>query len=303
VPPLQTVARFSLPALGAALLSWPSSAWAYCRQTTCERDDCAVDIGTGCVSEGDPLFYDVACLSYAIDKGSAEPLGVSDVEMNGIVMEAFRNWQSVDCPGGGHPSFEIESLGAVDAGGIFFCDEETLNVSVWTLDSNWSYESSSLGYTTSTFVVDSGEIFDADVELNMQRIQSLVPSGGSIWDALLSVATHEAGHFLGLAHSNDRNAVMAASYQNLRPRPLTQDDIAGICELYPPMDGTLECSAASYSQAGVDAQACDDAMSGGSGSDASCSLGRPGHAGSLGAWLVLSLVALGATRRVRYGEG
>jgi hypothetical protein len=48
---------------------------------------------------------------------------------------------------------------------------------------------------------------------------------------LLTVAAHEIGHTLGLAHSNDRSALMYASYSGPR-RSLSEDDIAGVQSLY-----------------------------------------------------------------------
>lgn len=48
---------------------------------------------------------------------------------------------------------------------------------------------------------------------------------------LESVALHEFGHTLGLAHSNDTNAVMYAYYGGRR-RDLRQDDIDGIKSIY-----------------------------------------------------------------------
>ncbi|WP_395745613.1 matrixin family metalloprotease [Prosthecobacter sp.] len=49
-----------------------------------------------------------------------------------------------------------------------------------------------------------------------------------------SVALHEIGHILGLAHSSDISAVMYPSVQpNAIRRDLAQDDIDGIRQLYP----------------------------------------------------------------------
>lgn len=300
-----SIARLCFLPVAGSVLFGAADASAFCRQTTCDGSGCSVD-ASGCLADGDPLFYSVPCLSFAIDAGSAEPLGVDDEEMSDIVMEAFQQWRSVDCPRGGHPEFEIQSLGAVESRGIFFCEEATLNVSVWTLEREWGYESSSLGYTTSTFVVDTGEVFDADVELNMLRIQGLVPTDGDVREALLSVATHEAGHFLGLAHSDDSSAVMAASYQNLRPRPLTDDDIEGICALYPPDDARLECSEPGVSEAGLDPEAC--AMVTGDSTDAGNGLLACSHAPATETptwllWLWLSLASTLAARRTRQAQG
>ena len=71
---------------------------------------------------------------------------------------------------------------------------------------------------------------------------------------LLTVAAHEIGHNLGLAHSSDRAALMYASYSGPR-RSLSEDDIAGVQSLYgvqsdpdpapqaPPQDATPPPSA------------------------------------------------------------
>ncbi|GCC34873.1 hypothetical protein chiPu_0013350 [Chiloscyllium punctatum] len=56
------------------------------------------------------------------------------------------------------------------------------------------------------------------------------PSLGGI--NLEIVVTHEVGHSLGLGHSNDKNAVMFATYSFRDPFMLMPDDIKGIQFLY-----------------------------------------------------------------------
>ncbi|HEY8475665.1 MAG TPA: matrixin family metalloprotease, partial [Chloroflexota bacterium] len=58
-------------------------------------------------------------------------------------------------------------------------------------------------------------------------------TGSPVRVDLESVAVHEFGHALGLAHSQDSSAVMYASYsEGSVKRELTEDDLAGLYALY-----------------------------------------------------------------------
>jgi hypothetical protein len=60
---------------------------------------------------------------------------------------------------------------------------------------------------------------------------------------LQSILTHEAGHFMGLAHATDTNSIMYAFYQE-GAIELTPDDQAGICNIYPPAPRKSGCASA-----------------------------------------------------------
>lgn len=109
---------------------------------------------------------------------------------------------------------------------------------VWEPDE--SHRVGTIAITIVTFDTDSGEILDADVELNQHSTQNPqgyhfatgIPTGREA--DLATILTHEFGRFHGLAHSDLDNAVMWA-YAGLgeQRRNLTSDDAAGICAVYP----------------------------------------------------------------------
>ena len=60
---------------------------------------------------------------------------------------------------------------------------------------------------------------------------------------LQNTITHEAGHFVGLAHSNVAGATMnpTTSPGETAKRSLSADDIAGVCAIYPEAKGGCGC--------------------------------------------------------------
>jgi Matrixin len=317
--------------LGAAtvalcVLLLPDQASAFCRQSTCKEDSEAgvfCKLGPdGCI-DGTPgiLHRDSACLTFGVDSGSAAELGMTDAEFEDVVAEAFDRWMTVDCGEGKHPNLMVQSVGAVEVAGNFFCKSEPeANLAVWTMLSPWptscasgdkdcrALDPKALGYTSSIFDKSKnvGLVFDSDVELNVDRIKDEMFFTGRVRDVVLTVVTHEAGHFLGLAHSQHDDAVMAASYNNqeLLGRGLTQDDIDGICSIYPPAKAKLECSEAGYVDGALNATACKAAASAraedaGGGACAVSQLGRKTEGPSSESWLIPAGLGLWFLRRRR----
>ncbi|HET7541348.1 MAG TPA: matrixin family metalloprotease [Polyangiaceae bacterium] len=218
----------------------PRAASAYCRATTCDPrvgDVCNRDAG-GCVTGYPPLYWPGSCVTFAVQRDGSALNRITGAAMEVAVHRAFETWMSADCGNGRHPGIHVETLGLIECDQVEFNAQRANANDFMFRDRDWSVDSAAgdaLGLTTAHFDSRSGQIQDADVEIN--------GSDGNLTNAdvddgadLLSILTHESGHFLGLDHSRDVNSVM---YPNYRPgmsdlRHLSADDSAGICAIYPP---------------------------------------------------------------------
>jgi Matrixin len=261
------------------MLGVASEANAFCRQSTCadrirrtcpifEEPDNCTEVeekcerdAAGCIIEGFPLHRKSTCLSFAVAYGNATNFGIRDNEFDALVLSAFQKWRDVDCGGGQKPGFSISSLGLVHTDRAYYCSATSLNANTWILARPWERDPALLGYETSTSSIETGEIYDADVELNVDKLLKDFP-GQDKAEVLLAVVTHEAGHFLGLAHSADPKAVMYEAYSRtgLATRALTADDIAGICAIFPPTITPESCPESAVSDAALSDTACQAAL-------------------------------------------
>jgi hypothetical protein len=90
--------------------------------------------------------------------------------------------------------------------------------------------------TTATYTIPDGEIVDADIEVNGVWFKWKVLSApDKVFADVANTLTHEAGHVVGLDHSTDMNSVMypTAKLGEISKRTLVQDDIDGVCAIYP----------------------------------------------------------------------
>lgn len=235
--------HFSLGRWGASLaliviggLAVPTTAHAYCRTTT-QPIPANYNPSRGCYTQGVYLFWRNACVSFALNQNASRSIPFDDAKR--IIDSSFATWAAVKCPDTNESlGIAAADLGAVACGEVRYnADSANQNVIVFR-DDGWPYNDpySTLGLTTVTFNADTGEIYDADMELNSSgrnlSITDQVPTNG--FD-LASVVTHEAGHFFGLAHATDSKSTMYASYKpgTTQLRTLAQDDIKGICAIYP----------------------------------------------------------------------
>jgi hypothetical protein len=134
----------------------------------------------------------------------------------------------------------------------------------------WEHEQGTIALTTLSFDSATGEIWDADIELNgwdggsypsghyftcggpgLNPCGSYGASGCNGVD-VQAVVAHESGHMLGLDHvcqyaANDpagscaNDSVMVQTVGNVSQRALATDDVSGVCAMYPTGAPPLTC--------------------------------------------------------------
>ena len=220
-------ALFGLAAFAAAL---PASA--FCRSTTC-TGDCARDEDE-CKTEGKPLFWTSGCVGYSLHEDGTINIPIKHVRP--AIARSFAQWVDLECDDG------FATMGFAELDDVachrteFNVDGPNANIVLFQ-DTKWKYASSdnNLAKTTVTFDEETGEILDADIEINHAYNFYTISDENVEYD-LVSVVTHEVGHFIGLDHTLDPVATMNATYDRgtIDLRSLEEDDVLGACAAYPP---------------------------------------------------------------------
>jgi Matrixin len=230
--------------VGLCALLWAGRAQAYCREVTDYPPNAFDPAVSGCfTAEPDggvlyPLFWRNQCVSYSFQQQGSKYISLSDATR--VAAQAFATWSQAPC-GSGSPSIQAIPFPPVDCDGANGSQEHS-NIIIFR-DDSWPHNDAAnvIGYTTLTVDLDTGELFGANIEINTHdyTIVTDLADGGAPRPGttmtldLGTILTHEAGHFLGLAHSASSSAVMFAHYQP-GTTALTPDDVAGICTVYPP---------------------------------------------------------------------
>lgn len=104
---------------------------------------------------------------------------------------------------------------------------------------NYGDAYSTIGLTMAMF--NWQENTEADVTFN-EQVWTFVEGTPANWTYqadLQSIATHEFGHVLGLGHTNRAGSTMVPSYDDTTGfRTLGNDDVNGVCSLYPGSGGS-----------------------------------------------------------------
>lgn len=242
-------------AMGCAVVLSTGPAFAFCRSTTCRGDACPTD-EDGCPASGAKLYWPTSCIGFSLQRNATLNLLYDDVER--AMTKAFQAWADLSCDGG-RASLTFTRLADVACKRLDYRDKgPNVNV-VFFEDEYFNYRGidGTLAKTSVTFDDRTGEILDADIVVNSaNNVLTVADPPGRVEYDLQAILTHEVGHFIGIAHSPNPEAVMNPSYApgSIDQRTLTEDDVAAVCAAYPP-NREVTCSA---EPRGGLADRCDD---------------------------------------------
>lgn len=221
MPTRRTAVRLLLSVLAAGSASAEGSAAAFSAQGY-----------TWANGPGEPIPYQLHAA------GSADVTDGSDLA---VVRRAFQTWREVACsfltfeevPWSSPSGLPVENDGG---NRIFWVEQENA----------WPGERGTLALTFTFYTMDDRRIVDADMAMNgahwtWTTVDAEIGQGTPGKVDIETVVFHEIGHFFGLAHSQDPRAAMYPSNNKLKQREPADDDVQGICTLYPngqPVPGT-----------------------------------------------------------------
>ena len=293
-------ARSLLLSLGAfAVMSTalaPEAA-AFCRSTTC-TGDCPRDENE-CKTSGEKLYWKSSCVGFSLQKDSSIHIPMKYFEQ--VAQRSFVQWTELECDTG-LASIAFSQLDDVACHKTEYNKGGTNANIIMFQDDKWIYQGvdNTLAKTTVTFDGDTGEILDADIEINHANNNFTISDMVIDYD-LESVLTHEVGHFIGLDHTLDFSATMYAGYEpgTTEQRTLEEDDILGACEVYPP-ERQATCSADPSGGLGYECDGVEGEAADGDGDGCSCRTlagsGRGAGSGSGGLALVVAAFGISVLR-------
>ncbi|MBX3271275.1 MAG: matrixin family metalloprotease [Sandaracinaceae bacterium] len=283
-------------ACAAVLLGAAADAAAWCRMTTSRRQPTATEPCVLPDPSTDPpeqfLEWRRPCNSVGLSV-AAPSRDLSELEVAGVLSRSAATWNAVSCDGV-PVSYELRVLGerTTCTGPHYRDDGGNVNSVQFVLD--WAermYDANAFAVTTVWHRRSTGEIVDADLDLNERRGPfGICPDVGCDTRTvdLENVITHELGHMLGLAHSTDVDATMfvSAVAGETHKRDLHADDVAGICAVYPPGRPEGDCDPTPIGGLDLDCSA-------------GCCTVAPGRPSRAGWPLGLALALIGARARLR----
>ncbi|MCA9672057.1 MAG: matrixin family metalloprotease [Myxococcales bacterium] len=187
------------------------------------------------------LYWSVRRVDYYVNHRGSEDVSLQ--EALGAIRRSFFTWAAPSCT---DVYFNFAGMTTTDRSNLSSpqSDPDKKNVIIWREEAwppagatdDGSVTSDMAALTVIVYNADSGEIIDADIDLNGHDFfwTTTDDKTKSATD-VQNVVTHEAGHLIGFAHSSVPEATMfgATPQGELDKRVLHQDDLDALCTVYP----------------------------------------------------------------------
>lgn len=260
------VKRAALVCLPLLLLAGPARAYV---RTTTQHDDPTVP--------SVPVQWNVRCLVVQPDSRGSKDVSMADEEK--ALQESIEAWSAQTSSCGGLSLSSAPPDGVLEVGddgrqALIFRNDS------WQRPGHEPYDPAAIALTTVMYIdtpgrVGDGTLTDADIEVNNVDFDFTVDADATTQNDgtinLVNTLTHELGHVQGLAHTcwdhvtataplDDTGlpipdcadpdlpqsiveTIMYPYYtgQDASDRPLTTDDIDGVCQVYGPISAKMAC--------------------------------------------------------------
>lgn len=232
-------------------LGLATPAAAFCRLTT-ESPSAGEGRQGTCNTSGIELAWKQQCISYTlVPHDELIALGLNAVR--DTIDASFASWTVLRCTEDKQP---IVLGQTVELGSCSYAEYNRFGPNANTIAFARDWESRGNDFVPEAYALtlvwhnpQSGEILDADIQMNLNRGPFVICGERCEGDQvdLQNVLTHEAGHLLGLAHSDDMSATMYgdAPSGQISKRKLHLDDVEGFCDAYVALD-SAECGPSDF---------------------------------------------------------
>jgi uncharacterized protein (TIGR03382 family) len=200
---------------------------------------------------GPSVFWPVRTVAVHPIGGGAE---VGSATLAAVLQRSAETWSSPACA---DASLVVEGPGRVRVAGFNWHagsgSERNENIVIFRNGTDgdpidrWVHTLGALAITTVTFDATTGRLLDADIEINDIAFEFTTcdpqAPGCTVAFDLENTLTHELGHVLGLDHppsdapgAFEATMFASASRGDVEKRTLADDDVDGLCTIYPAGD-------------------------------------------------------------------